>query len=338
MNNAIVKAPPANMRMMMSNMVASKCLGIAAELGIADLIGEIPKSIETLSNELELDEDSLYRLIRVLASQGIFAINQERVIANTEISEFLREDAPGSQRNFARMMGSSWMWKVFNNLEYSLESGESAFGKAFMGSDNLFEYFKNISPKDGKVFSQAMSSFSYAFDKPLVEAYDFTGIKSVVDLGGAEGRLLKQLKSIYPDVKATLFDLPNVIPQAKASDEMDLLNFVGGDFFQKVEPTAECYVIKYVLHNWNDESCLKILENCRKSIQDDGRLLIMDMLIKDDNTQVIEKSMDIVMLMMLGAKERTRAEFEALLTKTNFKINKIIPTKCPLSIIEVLPV
>ncbi|MEL6558426.1 MAG: methyltransferase [Bacteroidota bacterium] len=338
MNNTIVKTPPANMRQIMTQMVSSRCLSVAAELGIADLIGDIPKSIETISNELDVDENALYRLIRVLSTQGIFAIDQNRVVSNTDISEFLMDEVPGSQRNFARMMGSNWMWKVFNNLEYSIESGESAFGKAFMGSENLFEYFRNISPKDGKVFSQAMSGLSYAFDKPLVDAYDFSDVEHVVDLGGAEGRLLKMVKASYPSVKTTLFELPNVIPQAKASDTEGELDLVGGDFFQKIEPSADCYMIKYVLHNWNDDSCIKILDNCRKAIKDNGKLLIMDMLIKEEEQQVFEKSLDIVMLMLLGAKERTREEFESLLEKTNFRINRIIPSKCPLSTIEVVPV
>lgn len=338
MKNAIVKAPPANMRQIMTQMVSSRCLSVAADMGIADIIGDIPKSIETISRELEVDENALFRLIRVLSTQGIFSISEDKIISNTEVSEFLKNDVSGSQRNFARMMGSPWMWKVFNNLEYSIESGESAFGKAFMGSDNLFEYFRNISPNDGKIFSQAMSGFSYAFDKPLVDAYDFSGIDHIVDLGGAEGRLLKMIKSQYPNVKTTLFELPNVIPQAKASDESGELNMVGGDFFQKIEPSADCYTIKYVLHNWNDDSCIKILDNCRKVIKDNGKLLIMDMLIKEEEPQVFEKSLDIVMLMLLGAKERSREEFESLLARTNFKINRIIPSKCPLSIIEVIPI
>ncbi len=338
MKKAIVKAPPANMRQIMTQMVSSRCLSVAADMGIADVIGDIPKSIETISKELDVDENALFRLIRVLTTQGIFSISDDKVVSNTEASEFLKDDTPGSQRNFARMMGSPWIWKVFNTLEYSIESGESAFGKAFMGSDNLFEYFRNISPKDGKIFGQAMSGFSYSFDKPLIDAYDFTGVEHIVDLGGAEGRLLKMVKSQYPDVKTTLFVLPNVIPQAKASDETGELNFVGGDFFQRIEPEADCYTIKYVLHNWDDESSIKILENCRKVIKDNGRLLIMDMIIKEDQPQVFEKSLDIVMLMLLGAKERSREEFESLLARTNFKINRIIPSKCPLSIIRVVPI
>lgn len=338
MNDVKMKAPPVNMRQIMTQMVSSRCMSVAAELGIADLVAIAPKSVNRLSTELNTDENALYRLIRVLSVQGIFEIDENMMVSNTPISEFLREEVPGSQRNFARMMGSPWMWKVFNNLEHSVKTGESAFGEAFMGSENLFEYFRNISPKDGKVFSQAMSGFSYAFDKPLVDAYDFTGVKHLVDLGGAEGRLLKTVKASYPDVETTLFELPNVIPQAKASDQEGQLNYVGGNFFEKVEPTADCYAIKYVLHNWDDESCLKILRNVRKAIKDDGKLLIMDMLIKNDEQQVFEKSLDIVMLLLLGAKERSKEEFESLLAKSNFKINRIIPSKCPLSIIEVIPV
>ncbi|MEL7145521.1 MAG: methyltransferase [Bacteroidota bacterium] len=338
MNNAKVKAPPANMRLMMSQMVTSKCLGIAAELGIADMVGTGPQSVDHLSQELNLDSDALHRLIRLLASQGIFSIDGNGMVSNSEVSDFLKDDIMGSQRNFARMMGSSWMWQVFNHLEHSLETGNSAFESAYDDTPNIFEYFKKVSPQDGKVFGQAMSGFSYAFDKPLIDSYDFSEVQHVVDLGGAEGRLLKYLKSVYPKIDASLFDLPDMITQARAADPKGVLNMVEGDFFKKVEPSADCYIIKYVLHNWTDEACLKIMENCRQSITDNGRVLIMDILIKEDEPQVTEKSMDLVMLMVLGAKERTREQFEELLTKTSFKINRIIPTKTPLSIIEVLPV
>lgn len=337
MIDAKVKAPPANMKQMMSQMVVSKCLGIAAELGIADIVAHHARSVASISEELNLNGDALYRLLRLLTSHGIFTIDENQMVSNSDISDFLREDIAGSQRNFARTMGSSWMWQIFNHLDHSLKTGNSGFEIAFDDAPNLYQYFQTVSPKDGQVFGKAMSGFSYAMDKPLIDAYDFSDVQHVVDLGGSEGKLLKYLKSVYPNVDATLFDLPHMINNARNADPEGVLNMVPGDFFNKVEPSADCYIIKYILHNWKDEACLKILENCRKSIKENGRVLIMDILIKEDQPQIAEKSMDMLMLMVFGAKERTREEFESLLTKTNFKINRIIPTKTPLSIIEALP-
>ncbi|WP_375562412.1 methyltransferase [Bernardetia sp. OM2101] len=336
MQNTINKKPPTQMREIMTQMVSSRCLSVAAELGIADLVANQAKSTTQLSQELNVNENALYRLIRVLAVQGIFELDENLMVSNNDVSYFLREEADGSQRNFARMMGSPWMWKVFNDLEHSIATGDSASEKA-MGFENLFEFFKKGSPKDGKIFSQAMSSFSYAFDEPLVNAYNFSKYKNVIDLGGAEGQLLKVIKKHYPAIQPILFDLPHAIEQAKQNDTNGILEYAKGDFFNSIPADIDCYVIKYVLHNWNDEDCIKILKKCREAIPSNGRLLIMDMVIKEDEAQVFEKSLDIVMLLLLGAKERTKEEFEDILTKAGFKLNAVFPTKSPLSIIEAIP-
>ncbi|AFM03526.1 methylase involved in ubiquinone/menaquinone biosynthesis [Bernardetia litoralis DSM 6794] len=337
MKNISNKKPPTQIREIMMQMVFSRCLSIAAELGIADLVAHQPKSTLELSQKLNINEDALYRLIRVLMIQGVFELDKNRVVSNNDVSFYLMEEVEGSQRSFARMQGSPWMWKIFNNLEDSITTGNSASKKA-IGFENLFEYFKKENPKDGKVFSQSMSSFSYAFDEPLVSAYDFSKYKNVIDLGGAEGRLLKVIKKHYPAIQPILFDLPHAIEQAKQNDTNGVLECIEGDFFNSIPADIDCYVIKYVLHNWNDEDCIKILKKCREAISANGRLLIMDMVIKEDEPQVFEKSLDIVMLLLLGSKERTKEEFENILTKAGFKLNTVFPTKSPLSIIEAIPV
>lgn len=334
MNRTNVKAPPLQIKGIMAQMVFTRSLSVAAELGIADQVANGAESIEILSKNLKVDREALGRLIRVLASQGIFRFDNG-IVGNTEVSEYLRSDVPGSQRNFARMMGSQWMWKVFNNLEHSVTTGGSAFGEAFLGSDNLFVYFQQVNPEAGKVFSQAMSGFSYAFDAPLVSSYDFSEFNSITDLGGAEGRLLKMIKDKHPDVKATLFELPHAVAQAQKSDTKQQLEFVTGDFQQAIRPESDCFIIKYCLHNWNDSDTVKILKNIKNSMRDDSKLLIMDMLITEDDSQVFEKSLDIVMLLLLGAKERTREEFAALLDEAGLRLNRVIDTPCPLSILEV---
>lgn len=329
-----VQTPPPHMKGIMVQMVLNRCLSIAAELGIADFVAAGTTSIKNLASLSKSSEDALYRILRVLAAHDIFKINADKSISNSEISEYLRSDKEGSQRNFARMMASPWMWKAFNHLEYAVETGESAFSQAFPGASDAYAYFRDSSPEEGKVFGQAMSSFSYSFDVPIINAYDFSSFETVLDVGGAEGRLLRMIKEKTPKVKATLFDQSFVIDQARTADKENQLEFVSGNFFEKIEPVSDCVILKYILHNWNDQDCITILKNCRKSLKPGGKLLIMEMLINDKDPQVFEKSLDIVLLTVWGAKERTKEEFEDLLTSTSFKLDKVIPTESPLCILE----
>ncbi len=334
MNQTNVKSPALQIKSIMTQMVYTRSISVAADLGIADFLNDGAKSVQELSDVLKVDTEALGRLIRVLAAQGIFFYDKG-LVSQTEGSELLRSDVPGSQRNFARMMGSPWMWKVFNNLEHSVTTGGAAFGEAFLGSDNLFLYFNQVNPEAGKIFSQAMSGFSYAFDEPLVSAYDFSDFNNIIDLGGAEGRLLKMIKERNPHLRTTLFELPHAIAAATAADQANELEFVTGDFKENITPGFDCYTIKYCLHNWDDEDTLQILKNIRQAMRNDSKLLIMDMLIEEQSPQVFEKSLDIVMLLLLGAKERTAEEFETLLDKAGLSLDRVISTKCPLSILEV---
>lgn len=338
MNKGLLQPPPPQLKNIMVQMVLMRSLSVIGELGIADILDFESKTIDELATATQTDTSTLFRLIRVLSSHDIFQIDADGNISNTETSHFLRSDKPGSQRNLVRMMGSEWMWKVFNNLEHSVKTGEKAFDKAFPGSENLFQYFKQGHQQDGLVFSQSMSAFSYTFDQPLVNAYNFSKFEHIVDVGGAQGKLLHTIKNEYPDLKATLFDLPDVVQLAEKNDTENVLEYCGGNFFEEIPVSADGIIIKYVLHNWDDNACIKILQNCRKSIQPNGKLLIMDMLLKNGEKQVFENSLDIVMLMLLGAKERTEEDFKQLLTQTNFKLERIIPSQCPLSILEIVPI
>jgi O-methyltransferase domain len=345
MTNEIKKrtAPaPAQIRGIMVQMVFAKCISLAADLAIADYIGDGTKNIDTLAKDLNVNTNALHRLLRLLATHGIFQIhhseNTAPLVSNSAASELLKTNVAGSQRSFTRMMGSEWMWAVFNGLEYSLSTGNAAFNHAFPESDNLFQYFKNERPEDGKIFSEAMSRFSYGVDHIMAKAYDFSVFNNWVDIGGAEGGLLKLIKQQHPTLHLTLFDLPHAIEQARSASDAHLLNFMEGDFFDKIEPSSDGLIIKYCLHNWPDADCIRILKNCRRSITNNGRLLIMEMLIEPQGQQVFEKSLDIMMLLLLGGKERTAEEFENLFIQSGFHLNRVISTGCPLSILEVVPV
>ncbi|MDW7690566.1 methyltransferase [Flammeovirgaceae bacterium SG7u.111] len=324
--------PQAILKGYLPQMLLTKSLNIVAELNIADIVANGSMSVDEIAQKCEAESKVLFRLLRVLVDQGIFIFDEKGYVANSDVSEFLRSDVPGSQRNFIRMMGSDWMWTIFNHLDSSVKTGESSFSQAFPAADNLFQYFSSINPEGGKIFSQSMSSMSSTYDATVADSYDFSGFDTLLDIGGAEGNLLKNIKQKSPEINAVLFDLPHVIEQVKATDSG--LAYEAGSFFEEIKTPADCILIKYVLHNWKDEQCLKILQNCRKSMREGGKLLIVEMLIDNDKRQVFEKSMDVVMLMLLQAAERTREEFSSLLNEAGFKLTRVIPTKSPLYILE----
>uniref|UniRef100_A0A7S1ZKT8 O-methyltransferase domain-containing protein n=1 Tax=Ditylum brightwellii TaxID=49249 RepID=A0A7S1ZKT8_9STRA len=330
-------APPA-IKGFLPQLILSKALNIVSELGIADLLADKKLTVTELAQASDTDAKSLFRLLRLLASHEIFEVHPDEKISNTANSQFLRSDVPGSQRNFIRMMGSNWMWHILNQMDNSIKTGKSAFNKAFPDALNLFQYFKEVNPAGGKIFSQSMSSMSASLDATVATSYDYSVFRSLLDIGGAEGNLLKEIKSINPEINATLFELPHVIEQVKQAPSAKVLSFEAGNFFEEIKTQADAILIKYVLHNWNDQDSLQILQNCRKALPAGGKLLIAEMLIDNNKPQVFEKSMDMVMLTLLNSAERTEAEFRSLLASAGFELTRVIPTKSPLFIIEAIPV
>lgn len=314
--------------------VLNKSLNIVAELGIADLLADSDMPIAQLAEQTNSNSNALLRTIRLLTAHGIFELHSNGNVSNTPFSEALRSDVPGSQRNFLRMMGSNWMWDIFNQMDETVKSGGSALKKAFPEAENLFQYFKEINPQGGKIFSQSMSSMSANLDTAVAASYDYSVFDTLIDIGGAEGNLLKEIKQISPNINAVLFDLPHVIEQVKKGTNAALLQFEAGSFFDGIKTAANGILIKYVLHNWDDAACIEILKHCKNSLTKGGKLLIAEMLIDNAKPQIFEKSMDVTMMLLMGSPERTQAEFSTLLEKAGFQLTKVIPTGTQLFIIE----
>ena len=329
-------APPdAALTQIMLGSLAAQALYVAAKVGIADLLVDGPKPISELATATDTDAPSLYRILRALASNGVFAELDNKVFELTATAELLRSDIAGSLRDVAIFMGEDWHWQVWGNTLYSVRTGKPAWdqvhGKA------VFPYL-DANPKAARIFNRAMTSFSSMATKAVVEAYDFSGIDTLVDIAGGHGRLLTDILEANPKTRGILFDLPNVISGARERVALtkvaQRVEFATGDFFAEVSAGGDAYIMKHVIHDWDDERALTILKNIRRVLNQRGRLLLVEALIADGNCADFGKLLDIEMLVSPGGKERTAAEYKELLAQAGFRLTRIIPTKSPYSVIE----
>jgi O-methyltransferase domain/Dimerisation domain len=331
--------PDAVLLQMLFGAVAQRSVYVAARLGIPDLLRERPRSAEELATSTGVHAPSLYRLLRTLASMGVFTEIAERRFELTPISGLLRSDAPDSLRDFALMMGEDWMWQAWGELPYSVSTGGVAHEKA-QGMSS-FEYFQKNGAA-GKVFNAAMTNFTRAVIPVLLEAYDFSGINVLADVAGGHGLLLASILKANPHLRGVLLDLPFVIEGARtllAEEGVgDRVEAVPGNFFESVPGGADAYMMKHILHDWDDESSIRILRNVRAAMSGKGRVLIVEMVVPEGNEPHPSKALDILMLLMEGGKERTREEYGALLETSGFRLTRVVPTKSPYCVIEGAPV
>ena len=336
MTDPIQSVPPDVVLMQMlfgAQMQRGVCL--AVRLGIPDLLAEQTQTAEELAAKTGTHAPSLYRLLRTLASIGVFAENAEKKFELTPISALLRDGAPNSMRDFAVMMGEEWIWQAWGELPYSVQTGGVAHEKAQgMGS---FEFFQK-NAEAGKVFNAAMTNFTRAIIPAFVEAYDFSGVNRLVDVAGGHGLLLAGVLKANPRLRGVLFDLPFVLEGAVGllAEEgvSDRVELVLGNFFESVPTGADAYMMKHIIHDWDDESSIKILRNIHSAIDENGKILIVEMVIPEGSEPHPSKALDILMLVMEGGKERTKYEYGKLLEASGFRLTRVIPTKSPYSVIE----
>jgi hypothetical protein len=314
--------------------LTTQALYVAAKTGVADLLKDGAKTIAELAAATETHEDALYRIMRSLASHGIFSETAPKTFANTAYSEPLRSDVAGSFRNGAIFMGESWHWNVWGNMLHSAKTGNPAWGRTH-GAE-VFDYFP-AHPEQAEIFNGAMTDMSVATAPAVVEAYDFSGIETLADIAGGHGYLLSQILRATPSLKGILFDMPHVIANADhllgAQGTAERIEKVAGDFFREV-PAADAYVMKHIIHDWDDERSVLILKNIRAAMKQGGKLLIVETVVPETNEPHYSKLLDLEMLVSPGGKERTPSEYRELLSRAGFRLTEIIPTKSPFSIIE----
>jgi SAM-dependent methyltransferase len=315
----------------------TQAIYVAAKLGIADLVAETPRTADELAEATKSHAPSLRRLLLMLSSLGIFAEGAGGKFRATALGELLRRDHPQSQRSLAMMHGSAFFWKPWGALCEAIVTGPPAFNRVFGAS--LFDYL-STHPEDAAIFNEAMTSISARDIPTILAAYDFSRFERVVDVGGGHGALLHAILSANPELRGVLADRSPVLADATAirSEAMARrCSVVETNFFDSVPDGADAYLMKHIVHDWSDEDVLKILRNCRRAIQPDGRLLLIEAVLKGANEPDPGKGLDLIMLVLLQGRERTEAEFGALLRDAGFSLMRVIPTSGLMSIIESRP-
>lgn len=314
----------------------AQAVSVAATLGIADLLADGPKDVADLAGAASAHADSLYRLLRALASVGIFAETEEGRFTLTPLAECLRSDASNSMRNPARMWGLPFFWRSWGELLHCVKTGETGMKRA-LGVTDPFAYLSEH-PDDAKVFNSAMTDLSRNTGPAIAEAYDFGKFDKIVDAGGGHGMLLTCILRRYPGPRGVVFDLPQVVngalPTIEAARLTDRCETIAGDLFESVPAGADAYVMRSIIHGFNKERALVILRNIRRAVVSEGRLLLVDFVVPSGNSPSLSKLADLHMLVMAGGRERTPREFEDLLGAAGFKLAAIYPTMSPQSIVE----
>ena len=329
-------APPETvLTQLILGSLGSQAVYVAAKLGIADLLASGAKTVDELAEAADADAPSLYRVLRALASFGVFKELDGKVFELTPTADVLRSNIPNSMRDTAIFMGEDWHWQVWGKTLYSVRTGKSAWSEVH-GCD-VFPYFE-ANAEAGKIFDQAMSSFSTVAVKAVTDAYDFEGIETLVDIAGGHGRLLTGILDANPSMRGVLFDLPHVISGARervaSTGVADRVEFSTGDFFVNVPAGADAYMMKHIIHDWDDGRALTILKNIKLAMKPGGRVLLLELVITPRNDQDLGKLLDIEMLVSPGGKERTAVEYKDLFARAGFRIKRIVPTKSPYSVIE----
>jgi ubiquinone/menaquinone biosynthesis C-methylase UbiE len=327
--------PEAQLMQIVGGCFQSQAVYVAAQLGIADLLKDHALPVEELARRTGTHERALYRLLRCLASLGVFRETDTNVFELTPMAELLASDHPGSMRDAAIFMGQPWHWSVYSEMLYSVTTGKVAWERVH--GKEVFPYFQEH-PEEYEIFNRAMTSFSTNTLPAIVEAYDFTGVKKLADIAGGHGMLLSGFLKANPELEGLLFDLPQVIEGAPALLEKegvsDRVELKTGDFFESVPGGADAYMMKFIIHDWDDDRALKILRNIHQVLPSDGRLLLVEMVVPAGNEPHFSKLQDLEMLVSPGGVERTPEEYRDLLAQSGFELRRIIPTKSALSIVE----
>lgn len=329
--------PPAEMLMMMiTSKWVSQAIHAAAKLGLADLVAAQPKNVHELAKATDTNADALFRLMRALASVGIFNEAQPGQFVSTPMAELLRRDAPGSMRPMAVMAGEPFEYQAWSEVLYSVKTGLPAFDRVFQ--QDIFHYF--INNKDAlAVFNDAMTCHSDAETPAILQAYDFSKINILMDVAGGHGRVIASVLQANPRMQGVLFDLSEVVAGAHGllakAGVAQRCKTTEGSFFDEIPQGADAIIMKHIIHDWSDESSIRILRNCRRALPSNGRMLIAEMVVAPGNDPSPAKWLDLQMLLMTqGGRERSRDEFAALFDKSGFRLERVVGTAGPLCVVE----
>lgn len=325
--------PPVQMLQMLSGFQLSQALYVAASLGIADLLAKDSPSVEALAEETGTRPELLHRLLRILASIGVFTETAPGTFATTPLGETLASDHPGSVRDMA-IMKMETHYAPFGELLHTVRTGEP--GPDYLWGKSYFDWLSKR-PEQVARFSGAMSNVMDGVKGPVIEALPLDGIKTLVDVGGADGTLLSSVLASRPNMSGVLFDLPHVVAgtlkRLEQNGLADRVKVLGGDFFESV-PAGDGYILSMVLHDWADEPASRILRNVASAGGSGARIALIEFVVPPGNTPHMSKMLDLTMLGIVTGKERTELEWRELLETSGFRDVQILETKSPVSIIQ----
>jgi hypothetical protein len=337
---AAAPALPAHVQLiqMCAGAWVSSAVYAAAKLGLADHLADGPRSASELAPLTGLHAPTLHRFMRTLAGLGILTEGDGQRFALTPLGEALKDGAPGSARSTLIAFGGPAFWRSWEEILYTLETGKPGFDKVW--GMPVFDYLAQH-PDAASHFSQAMVGFHGSEPPTVADAYDFSGVQTVVDVGGATGNMLAAVLSRHPHLRGVLFDLPHVVRDApallKARGVEGRVTIETGSFFERVPAGGDAYLMSHIIHDWSEPQCLTILKHCRDAMRPDGRLLIVETVLPEGDVPHQGKLQDLVMMVVPGGQERTEPEYAQLFGKAGFRLNRVVPTTSVVSIVEGVP-
>jgi hypothetical protein len=323
--------PQAVLLQSLFGMMVTKSVSAVAALGVPDALEGGPLYYTDLAEAVGADQRALHRVMRMLSGAGIFAEHRPGTYSLTPVSDLLRTDVPGSMRGMAVMITTRSHWDPWGRLDDVLRTGESGPQHAF-GTD-VFTWFQAPeNRREWEIFNAAMTSFSMGTAHAVATSVDFSGFRSIVDVGGGHGYLLGAILATAPGAKGVVYDLPGVIESAPPAERID---FVGGDFFKAVPAGGDCYVLKHIIHDWSEAQCVTLLSIIARAMASRGRVFVIETVMPESPEAHPAKFMDVNMLAMTeGGCERTEKEYASLFRKAGLKMVQVHPTPSPVSVIE----
>ena len=306
--------------------VLPRCLHVVANLGVADALDDVPQSAEMLAEATGTHPEALARALRLLTANGVFEY-RDGLFAHSPASRLLRSDHPQSMRQLARMFGLEAFWTMIGDLEYSIRTGLPAANHVLEGG--VWGYLSRDA-EASRVFDDAMTGKAHGQVGGVLATYDFSGVRTIADIGGGRGHLLRAILNENASINGVLFDQPHVVAQVEASDR---LAKQGGDFFNDTLPVCEMYMLMEVIHDWDDERARQILSRVRASAPPGARVLLIERLIPDNDRPSFPRTLDLWMLTISG-KQRSLDEYAALLAATGFRFTRAIDTPGGDTIVE----
>ena len=321
---------PGGLQAMVTGFRVSAALSVAAELGLSDELAGGPRTVGDLAAAVKVDEDSLGRLLRALVAVGVYA-EKEGLVENTPLGEGLRSDRPDSLRPLARTLQDPALWAAWGHLGHSIRTGENAFRD--LHGEDVWTH-RQGDPKQNAIFNDNMAALSWSVAGAVADAYDFSGLHSVVDVGGGQGALLEAVLTRHENLIGTVFDLPHVVAKEPKSSALESRwSAVAGSFFASL-PAADAYLLKSILHDWPDDRCVEILRTCAAARNPDGVVLVVELVLDRPGYEVVAAFSDLNMLVLPGGRERTEAEYAALFDAAGLHLTRVVDTPTRMAILE----